>query len=149
MKTYNWSTEFRVVVFFSFSFQLSAKKTFGNQTLSWQFMVFSDLKKQHLRETATARLLFHKRYTAEVFSWQLDLLSLELLCLNVHMYCTVTMWPWLMSKRRCELALYLPLSRLHPTGMLYKQEVRLPWATSLIVFFALSPPQATLIPQIP
>lgn len=59
------------------------------------------------------------------------------------MSCIVTTLLCLVSKCQCELALYLPLSRLHPTGMLYKQEVCLPWATSLIVFFALSPPQAT------
>lgn len=48
-----------------------------------------------------------------------------------------------MSKPESSFALYLLLSRLHPTGMLHKQEVCLPQATHLIVFSAHSPLQAT------
>lgn len=48
-------------------------------------------------------------------------------------------------------AAYLPSRRpvAVAAGMLEKQEVCLPSATPLIVFIALSIPQAALIPQIP
>lgn len=63
-------------------------------------------------------------------------------CMSMVLLC-------LMSKPESRFALYLLLSRLHPTGMLYKQEVCLPQATPLIVFSAHSPLQATLILAIP
>lgn len=62
--------------------------------------------------------------------------------------CMSTVLLCLMSKPESRFARYL-LSRLCPTGMLYKQEVCLPQATPLIVFSARSPLQATLILAIP
>lgn len=122
---------------FFLSFQLPAKNT-------WQLVSVMTIWRP-----TNHRLLFQGCYTTIVFSWQLKLFWVELLSSNVHTVYAQCDRVWSVSVSAGWLRTFFSPSRPHPAGMLYKQEVCPPSATSLIVFIALSIPQATLIPQIP